>query len=177
MSNIEKLKKILALAKDGIGGEAENAQKLLDSLLFKAGLRIEDIQDEEIEDHYPIKYKGDMALFLLKQICFMVKEVPQIYCYTHKGYFHVKCTTAEYVTIKYLFGVYLPVLKQTINNALYAFIIKNRIFNQTPSKDDDIPAREDKTDIEKQIRIMSMMNGVDFVQVHKAIRNGEVPNA
>jgi hypothetical protein len=44
-----KLKKIASLAERGVGGEKENARRLLDVLLSKHGLRIEDVTGAEQE--------------------------------------------------------------------------------------------------------------------------------
>ena len=57
-SRIEKLRKIKALADNGVSGEAIAAQEALDRLLKEYGLTLEDISDEQRKD-YDFKYSNE----------------------------------------------------------------------------------------------------------------------
>ena len=53
----EKLGRLKALAEHGIGGERDNAAKLLDRLLKKYGARLDELDDEQEQDFF-FKYSG-----------------------------------------------------------------------------------------------------------------------
>lgn len=48
---LELLKKLKALADNGVGGERENAQAMLDKLLAKYDISAEALSDDEVSDH------------------------------------------------------------------------------------------------------------------------------
>ena len=45
----EKLKKLLALAESGVGGERENARRMFEDLCRKYGVEAEELADEQQE--------------------------------------------------------------------------------------------------------------------------------
>ncbi len=53
----ERLKKLYALAMRGVGGEKETAQAILDKLLKKYAMTIDDL-DEEVIQEYELEYHG-----------------------------------------------------------------------------------------------------------------------
>ena len=57
-SIMEKLRKIKALAENGVGGERIAAQEALDRLLKEHGLTLEDISDEQSR-YYEFKYSNE----------------------------------------------------------------------------------------------------------------------
>ena len=65
--NIELAKKLKALSDRGVGGEKINAEKLLNDLLKKHGLTIEDVEGEKT-DVYCFKASGIYAQLLLQII-------------------------------------------------------------------------------------------------------------
>lgn len=58
LKHIELGKKLKALSEQGIGGEKTNAEKMLNSLLKKHNISIEDIEGEKV-DYYYFKIKKD----------------------------------------------------------------------------------------------------------------------
>ena len=58
----DKLKKLLALAERGCGGEAENARRLLEEHLRKYGMTLEDICENNISRR-TFKYKNARLSF------------------------------------------------------------------------------------------------------------------
>lgn len=53
----ERLKKLYALALRGVGGEKEQAQAILDKLLKKYAMTLDDLDDEVIQE-YDLEYHG-----------------------------------------------------------------------------------------------------------------------
>jgi hypothetical protein len=63
----QRLRKILSLAEKGVGGEKDNAKRLLTKLLKKHDISLSEIMDEATETHW-FRYKGEMERNLLNQI-------------------------------------------------------------------------------------------------------------
>lgn len=68
----ERLKKIYNLSLKGVGGEREQAQAILDKLLKKYELSLDDIDDEDTASYdYELKYHGEEQLRILHQTIYM----------------------------------------------------------------------------------------------------------
>ena len=63
----ERLKKLHALAMRGVGGEKEQAQKILEKLMQKYGISLNDLDEEQIRE-FDIVYHGEIARKLLLQV-------------------------------------------------------------------------------------------------------------
>ncbi len=62
----ERLKKLYALAMRGVGGEKETAQAILEKLLKKYAVSLDEL-DEDIISEYQLEYHGKEQESLLKQ--------------------------------------------------------------------------------------------------------------
>ena len=77
MNHIELGKKLLALAEKGIGGEKENAKKMLDDLMKKHSISIDDLTDNiSKQREFVVKEKSHHKI--LAQIIFKVLNVNSI---------------------------------------------------------------------------------------------------
>lgn len=131
----ERLKKLYALALRGVGGEKEQAQALLERLLKKYALSLDDL-DEEIINEYRLEYHGKEQEKLLKQTVYKVTDDAHSFytlqytasgrkCRTTLG---VKCTAAQKLEIEFLFDFYTRVWEKEQEALLQAFIQKHSIF-------------------------------------------------
>ena len=80
MSDTEKIKakliKLFALARQGVGGEKENAKSVLDKLLTKHGLTLEDLDSEQAETiQCEFKFADALERKLLLQVIFTALNV------------------------------------------------------------------------------------------------------
>lgn len=71
MDKTALLKKIRALAEHGVGGEAENAEKLLARMMKKYGISEEEL-DEETRVRHDFTYHGGEEKKILKQVVYKV---------------------------------------------------------------------------------------------------------
>ncbi len=69
----ERLKKLYALAMRGVGGEKETAQAILDKLLKKYAMTIDDL-DEEVIQEYELEYHGKEQDRILMQTVYKVTD-------------------------------------------------------------------------------------------------------
>ena len=79
--HIELAKKLKALADKGIGGEKVNAEKMLNDLLKKHNITIEDVEGEKTENYFFKVKPEDSNLFIqiVKRVRYDLKvygEVP-----------------------------------------------------------------------------------------------------
>lgn len=71
MDKTALLKKVRALAEHGVGGEAENAEKLLARMMKKYGISEEEL-DEETRVRHDFTYHGGEEKKILKQVVYKV---------------------------------------------------------------------------------------------------------
>lgn len=130
----ELLKKIKALAEQGIGGEKENAQKLLKSLMQKYGITDQDLNDEKIEIFdikMPAFYNAQkLACQVIYSIVGNTNEKGLL-----KGgkRYSIKSTAAEFLEFEAKFKFYSHYFKKELEMFYQAWVQANRIF---PVKDD-----------------------------------------
>lgn len=110
----ERLKKLYALAMRGVGGEKETAQAILDKLLKKYAMTIDDL-DEEVIQEYELEYHGKEQDRILMQTVYKVTDEKDTFNhlqYTHSGRacrtrLCVRCTAAQKAEIEFLFSFYV----------------------------------------------------------------------
>lgn len=111
MDKTALLKKIRALAEHGVGGEAENAEKLLARMMKKYGISEAEL-DEETRVRHDFTYHGGEEKKILKQVVYKVTGgYTYELVYTASGrkvrtQLGADCTPAEKVEIEYLFDFY-----------------------------------------------------------------------
>lgn len=131
---IDKLNKLLRLAEQGIGGEKVTAKRMLDKILKKHNLTINDISDE-VTEVYWFTYKGAIEKQLLMQIIFSVSpEADQYKMKNSKTKRGVKLTKREMLDIELRFSVYKESIKEDIEMLVTAFIQKNHIYPEDDEK-------------------------------------------
>jgi len=170
---IELAKKLKALADKGVGGEKENAEKMLSDLMKKHNLTIEEIEGE-VEGEYFFKIE-QADVMLWRQIVANVNykipkygEFPKsdIKKYHLKGNYLIKCTAAEFVEIESKFNFYKNLYKQELEVFYSAFIHANSLYSSRPAKESD---DWDNDEIDKQVRIIQMAQRIKKGQFNKQI--------
>lgn len=149
---IELAKKIKALAEKGIDGEKENAAKLLDSLMKKHNISMEDLEDEKLEKFYfKIEiYKHELEVRILHQLvgmfqlklygCFPQKLVRE---YRLPGNYMIECSKVMYLEIKAKYDFYCGRMEKRIDEFFYAFCMKNNLLVK-PKEDQEIKLSDDE---------------------------------
>jgi hypothetical protein len=154
------LKKIRALAERGVGGEADNAEKILRRLMEKYGVS-EDELDEEERRRHDFEYHGKEQEKLLRQVVFKVTggyAYNLVYNATGrkvKTKLGADCTAAEKVEIEFLFDFYTRLWERERAAFLSAFIQKHRIF---AIRDDIEPQKLSREELLKMQALMLGMS-------------------
>lgn len=157
----ELLKKLQELAERGVGGEKEGAQKKLEQLMKKYGIKDADLSEDK-EDDYDFKYHNQFERKLLIQIFY--KIVPDftshVYVYRRgkgsKSTYCMRCTKAQALQIQIEFEFYSALWEKEAAFFLEAFIQKHRIFG---TRKDDGRNKTEMTREEKE-RMMAAMSAM-----------------
>lgn len=166
----ELLLKLQELAKRGVNGEKENADKLLKKLMKKYNISEDEINNEEINE-VELELRNDIEVRLASKILFSFFDNAPLYrrwkkrvkCYT-------KLTKSQEIEFRYMLSVYLEDFRKQELIFYRAFINKNRIFpkeildGEGKSPYDASP--EERAEI---LKSQMMMNGIEMTRIRKAL--------
>lgn len=133
---IERLRKLLELARRGVGGEAETAERFLKKMLARHGLTMADIdgEDQRRELHW-FKFKNDYERRLLFSTVAMVLDEPEIsYRKALRGReVGFELTRFELADMVLHFEVYKREIGKHMERAFIAFVCANDIGSRKSS--------------------------------------------
>jgi len=166
------LKKLLALAERGVGGEKATAQRMLEDMMKKHGISIDQLVDDQAEDVF-FKFRNKHDERLLIQIMLNVTG-EDVYSMSRGGRkIKEKCvlaTKSQKLEIDMKFRVYRKAIEEELNLLVEAFIRKNKIFAPTSNSNGDEEAPEPtKEEKARAMRVHMMMNSMEETPVHQAI--------
>lgn len=157
----ELMRKVKALAEQGFGGEAENAQKLLKKLIDQYGPLEGDADKMSV---HTFRYKEDIERMLLGQIIYTVTGRPSYYAARIRRVkeLGLECTEQEAIEIETRYVFYSMHFKKELGLFYRAYIHKNNLFHSSAKV---IKAEES----EENLRIMAMMQGIDTAEYRRMI--------
>lgn len=162
--------KLYKLVEQGIDGEKENAQKILEKLLAKHGITLSEIIDDDHEEEFIIKFKGVFEKRLLTQIIGKIRNRKTL-GHFNKCKLYFDATKMEYAEILTLFSVYKKALSREFEDLFVAFVHQQSIF--PPPKDDDQTEKNDRSQTREDKRrlrkLAFMMSTIDKVNVYEGI--------
>ncbi|AZS78569.1 hypothetical protein ELS24_09020 [Achromobacter spanius] len=128
----QRMLKLLALARRGEGGERDNAQRFLASLLEKHGMSLADLEDEGLPTEwmkFPLKTVQDRRL--LVQVASMVLKSNEVQSrqYRRETALWLLVTKPQYLEIELHYRAFKKDLKKALELAFIAFINRNDIFS------------------------------------------------
>lgn len=156
-----KLQKILALAEKGSEGEKITAQKLLDELLKKYELTLEDIAQSEEEKKVEIYLSSEMEFNLLSQIIYKVKNVSRFSYWKFGKRYIIKCTENQRIEINNQFEFYNKLFKKEYTKEkkkfredfFKAYIYKHKIWCESNEEENNETADSQPIDLDRLQRI------------------------
>jgi hypothetical protein len=172
---IELAKKLKALAEKGVGGEKVNAEKMLNDLLKKHNLKIEDIEGEQTIDYFFTLKKEEERLWgqvvarvnheIKKYGPFSAKKVKDLGL---QGNYMITCTVAEYVEIDSMLNIYQKLYKQELKIFFVAFCKANDLLVSHGAKSTNELSKEDQ---ELWLRANAMASKIKSESYRKQITN------
>ncbi len=138
----ELARKLKALVDGGMEGERENAKKLLDSLMKKHGITMEEIESEEVEFRW-FEFKKELHdIFVQTAISVCGNRIKRYQQRTNinNGDFRMalELTRAEWIELDAKFAYYGNLYKEELDIFFIAFVQKNQLFNPDGSELMDI---------------------------------------
>ncbi len=144
-----KLRKLMALAERGVGGEKDNARRMLEKMLARHGMTMADLSEEKRQMFW-FKHDTDVERSLGQQISAKVLNTSDydVYCvYKNKRkrkQFGVMLTPSEAVEFELHYDALRKSLADHMRIAYSAFVQANNIFPVCGVENDDceITARD-----------------------------------
>ena len=166
-----RLHKLIALAERGVDGEKETAERMLNSLLEKHGLTIDDLGGELREFHW-FKYgRGPFSKDLMSQVVRSVAHDGSAYTNQMRPRtIGGELTQAEAVEVELKFAAYKRALGDELDLFFQAFIHKHKLYSREISSSDgdddgDVEASpEQRARIKRMVVWMQTMKHVDVKQ-------------
>lgn len=172
---LELAKKLKALAEQGVGGEKENAQAMLDALLIKHNITLEQLEEEKRDVFFIKMPEVDFRLFsqIAKNIRYDIDlrgefTKAKIKKLKLPGNFAVICTASEYIELEAKHDFYSKLYKKELSVFFVAFCTANNLLT-TPPK---LQSYEDLTPEEKEhyLRIQNMSAKIKREAFHKQLK-------
>lgn len=168
--NIELMKKLMALAERGVGGEKETAKRKLAQLMDKYGVSDADLSDEALEDH-EYKYRDQNEKKLLRQIFYKINHERDVLIYSQgrgmRSIMIFRATKAEAIQAGIEYEFYRQLWKEEQDFLMECFIQKHRLFRLDP----DAPTQD--LDEETSKRMWQMMQAMEDKQLQRMIESKE----
>ena len=169
--NLDRMRKLLALAQRGVGGERENADRMLSRMLAKYGMTIDDLTGDDKPEWrtFTVSCKDESMLLIN-----VVTKVLNVNSYTSRNRRNlrlIELTRAQFIEIQCLMSVYWPALKRHMAHARSAFLISNRIWPENPPDDGD-DAKGSGMPEEDREAILAMAAATQATPVHKQLTGG-----
>lgn len=158
-----KLRKLLALAERGEGGEKDNARRMLENLLRRHGLTLDDLTGDQREIRW-FPCVGPFQRRLAIQILSKVTDSLEVATYRNKHrrqQVGVEVTAAEAVEFELHFSVLKAALAECFELAYSAFVQANRIFAPTAGS-----SEEPETLTEKDLAVVAMASAIQPAPVN-----------
>lgn len=162
---IELAKKLKALADRGIGGEKINAEKMLNALMKKHGISMQEIEGDEIEFNEIIVSKEKQKLFHQIGYSIFGKKYHNLDIRRNGNKKYVKCTKAQAVEYEAKLNFYWKLYKEELDIFYHAFVQRNNIFS--PDSDGQELKPEDR---DRMRRVMEMASTIKQQSYSKLLK-------
>lgn len=170
---LELARKLHALAERGIGGEAHNAEALLERLLKKHSITIEELNNERrSRRQFDFKTK-EQRQFLLQVVGSVIGKHTSYYVRKGvRGKLSIDLNTVEHIEVLLRYEHYWNLWLEELDLFYNAFIQANKLYAK-PGTDRDAPALERTPEEWERLRRMAeMMRGIRTDGPQKRLKAG-----
>lgn len=167
MSNVhDKMRKLLALAERGEGGEKETAQRMLGSLLLKYGISLQELA-EDSKNVYYWNYNNVHERKILFQIYCKVCNTEDIEYYTDDRKCGFELSSSQYIEMDLHYSILKKELKTLIERTVSAFVVANKIF---ANEEKDTQHREyTQKELEELEELLRIANCIKPSKINKQL--------
>lgn len=172
-SIVQRILNLQKLVEQGVGGEAENARRAIETIVKRYGLSLDEIlADEKPEVHW-WRYKTAREKELLLQCLGVVLDSWQPTSYTKgSGTFGAKLTKLQYAELSSMYDWHRANMeheyKEMISNFFSAYAHKHMLFPATKQENDD----KSPVNWEKIKRMLAMQEAMSDKTYRKQLEEG-----
>ena len=181
--NIEELKarlrKMKALADHGVGGERENAERLLAEIAAEHGIDLDELEEERRKDFY-VELRESFKHKMLSQLCALKRQelkrkgaslegyrMSVWKCHGKYMYSVSNCTEAEWLELIAKLEVLARAYKRQMEDFYHAFLMANNLLVE-PEGEEELSQEERR----RYFRIAQMSLGIEKSQLNKQLAFG-----
>lgn len=167
MSKIhDRMRKLLALAEQGEGGEKVNAKRMLEKMMEKYEITLDDLGVETKSIHY-WNYDSKHERQILFQTYCKVLDTDSISYYKGDRKCGFELTPSQFVEMDLHYTILRRDLKKHIERAVSAFIQANRLFSNQPSEEREYTLAE----LEEIEAMLRMVDSIAPSEVNPQLEN------
>lgn len=166
---INLAKKLKALADRGIGGEKDNARRMLEKFMLENGISDSDLESTT-EKHFRFKLPKNPKLSnkLFYQIVWALVGLDKLYeRKSDRSAIYVLCTSDQAIEIEAQFGFFNRLLNKEMDLFYTAFLHKHSIFGKQ-----EIDNGEPDLSPEEIKRLRTISAGLSDQTYHKQLQEG-----
>lgn len=166
-----RLAKFLELARRGVGGEKENAQRFLARELKRLNLTLDDIENpDDVESLYKYSIKNEYEKLLIIQIsCMVLKQNSLRAVFTPKTMTLI-VTKIQHLEISMFYSVYRKALDNLLKSSVLAFFHRNNIDSEVSDKEKEENPLPTRPDIDMS-QVEAILMGLKKTPVLQGIEN------
>lgn len=168
---IKKLRKIDALVKGGVGGEALNARRLLIQTAEKYGIDLDALDDVNRKKRYTKCPRG-WKQHLMKQVFFKFVPDVEIWSTVGKKGFVIECSESDYISTLAKYEIFADDYRRRVNAFIHAYIEANNLF--VDPDPDYVPKPMTEAQRRKARLIIEMSGGISPCSVNPQLESKEV---
>lgn len=179
---LDRLRKMKQLADRGVGGERENAERLLAEIAAQYGIDLAALEEERLEDFY-VTLKEPWKHKMLCQLCALKRQelkregvsleghrMSSWKCYGKYQYSVSNCTKAEWLELMAKLEVLSRAYKRQLDDFYEAFLMANDLLVEP---DDDKQQKElSREERSRLFRVAQMSMGIEKSQLNKQLTFG-----
>ena len=158
----QTIAKVKALAEQGFEGERESAKFLLDKLLKKHNITLDDIENLEVKRR-EIKYtkKIQESSMILAQCIFSVAGKVEIHAVNKKYLQIVELNDEDYIEVILKYKYYIELFKKQKVLFVQSFLHKNSLFRKmSPEELEEMKNNRTPLDKDDEKEMISMLYGM-----------------
>ena len=167
---LQLAKKLHALAVQGIDGERENAQQMLNTLMAKHNITLADIEGEKTyyRKFYPKDEVQDgLLIYIIRKVVNNNNvSLSENRDKRTKRFTSANLTDAQFIEVQAMFDFYKLVLLSEMQDFFIAFVLKNKLY---PDVTDTDRVELSQEDIERNRKLRKMVAGISDTPYHKQI--------
>ncbi len=169
-----KLRKIAALAQRGVGGEKANAKSLLQKLLAKHHLTLDDVLEtapEKQVQRYWFRCKSDMERQVLLACYARATNQPSITYWVGRGEIGVDLSRLDALEMQSLWQHFRPLLRKEMKKLreqmAQAFACKHHLYGATPAEPNPDRKPLSREEMEALRRLMGGLEDTNYVSTRR----------